>query len=258
MWIDSHNHLQDVRLDDKPDIIRTMREAGVERCVANGTREADWEEVKRLAGAEPDFILPAYGVHPWQAHTATDGWQDRLRGLLSSEPRATVGEIGLDQWITQPDIGVQMPVFLDQLEIAWEYDRTTTIHCLKAWDALFDAFSRQPPPSRFLMHSFGGSIEIARRLIPLGAYFSFSGYFLQSRKAKVIEIFRQLPQDRILVETDAPDMLPPADLVTHPLPESRNHPANLASIARVLAGHLGIPAEELARLTGENFHRAFP
>jgi TatD DNase family protein len=96
------------------------------------------------------------------------------------------------------------------------------------------------------MHSFGGSIETARRLIPLGAYFSFSGYFLSDRKAAVLDVFRQLPPDRILLETDAPDMLPPPDFITHPLPEKRNHPANLAAIGRALAAALGIEPERLA------------
>jgi len=107
------------------------------------------------------------------------------------------------------------------------------------------------------MHSFGGSIEIARRLIPLGAYFSFSGYFLQSRKAKVLEVFRHLPRERILLETDAPDMLPPAEVITHPLPEHANHPANLPSIARGLAVALGMSPGDLSRLTAENFHSCF-
>lgn len=81
------------------------------------------------------------------------------------------------------------------------------------------------------MHSFGGSIEVAQRLIKHGAWFSFSGYFLQERKAKVLEVFKHLPQDRILLETDAPDMMPPSDLVKFPLSEGVNHPANLGAIA---------------------------
>lgn len=257
MWIDSHNHLQDARLGDKPGIIRSMREAGVDCCVANATCEADWDLIEKLAREHPNLILPAYGIHPWQAHTASVGWQDRLRRMLSENARATVGEIGLDQWITQPDIGIQRPVFLDQLQIAHELDRPATIHCLKAWDELFAAFKDQALPPRFLMHSFGGSIEIARRLIPLGAYFSFSGYFLQSRKAKVLEVFRLLPRDRILLETDAPDMLPPPEIISHPLPEGRNHPANLPSIARHLAEVLAITEEELSSVTKENFHSCF-
>ena len=105
------------------------------------------------------------------------------------------------------------------------------------------------------MHSFGGSIETARRLIPLGACFSFSGYFLQLRKSAVVDVFRQLPPDRILVETDAPDMRPPDTLVTHPLPENHNHPANLPAIGKALASALGMSGENLAALTRDNAAR---
>jgi TatD DNase family protein len=102
------------------------------------------------------------------------------------------------------------------------------------------------------MHSFGGSIGTARRLLPLGAYFSFSGHFLHPRKAAVLEVFRQLPRDRILLETDAPDMLPPDEMISHPLPENLNHPANLPAIGRALAAALGMTAEDLAGLTRAN------
>jgi TatD DNase family protein len=258
MWIDSHNHLQDPRLVHPQELISSMRKAGVERCVVNATCEADWSAVSKLAEDYPDFVLPAYGIHPWHAHTATAGWQERLRSLLLSDTRSTVGEIGLDQWIAEPDLDTQMPVFLDQLKIARELDRTATVHCLKAWDALFAAFKEQSPPPRFLMHSFGGSIEVAHRLTPLGAFFSFSGYFLQLRKAKVIEVFRQLQTDRILVETDAPDMTPPDDNITHPLIGGYNHPANLGSISCNLARKLGISPEMLSGITGNNFDRCFP
>ena len=107
------------------------------------------------------------------------------------------------------------------------------------------------------MHSFGGSIETARRLIPLGACFSFSGHFLHPRKSAVLDVFRQLPHDRILLETDAPDMLPPGEIITHPLPENHNHPANLPAIGQGLAEALGISPEALAELTHDNARRCF-
>ena len=256
-WIDAHNHLQDARLGDPAPIISAMRKSGLTRCIVNGTREDDWQTVENLHLADPDFILPAFGIHPWHAHTATDGWQDRLRELLEKHPRASIGECGLDRWIDSPDIGIQEPVFLEQLRIAREFNRAATIHCLKAWGPLFDAFDKQQPPERFLMHSFNGSIEIAQRLLPPGAYFSFSGYFLQARKSSVIEVFRRLPGDRILVETDAPDMTPPTDFITHPLPDRHNHPANLRSIGNALAKALGRSPEDLAKLTADNARRLF-
>ncbi|RYD18448.1 MAG: TatD family deoxyribonuclease [Verrucomicrobiaceae bacterium] len=256
-WTDSHNHLQDPRMGGPAPVIAAMKEAGVMRCVVNATREADWDAVEQLALAEPGFVIPAFGIHPWHAHTARDGWQTRLRELVKKHSHSSMGECGLDQWVSEPSLEIQRPVFMDQLCIAREMDRPVTIHCLKAWNALFEAFDECPPLSRFLMHSFGGSIEIARRLIPQGAYFSFSGYFLQPRKAAVVEVFRQLPRDRILLETDAPDMLPPEEFITHPLEEKRNHPANIAAIGSALAEALGMDAEDLAELTRENAVRFF-
>jgi TatD DNase family protein len=256
-WTDAHNHLQDPRLEDAWPVIAAMKSAGVVHCLVNATREADWQAVEMLAAHDPEFISPAFGIHPWQAHTATGGWQERLKALLEKHPHASVGECGLDHWISHPLLDVQRPVFIDQLRLAREMDRPLTIHCLKAWGALFDAFAEAPPPSRFLMHSFGGSIETARRLIPLGAFFSFSGHFLHPRKSAVLDVFRQLPHDRILLETDAPDMLPPAEIITHPLPENHNHPANLPAIGQALAVALGMPPGDLAELTRDNARRCF-
>lgn len=256
-WMDAHNHLQDPRLGDPGPVVATMKRSGVTRCIVNATCEADWPAVENLAVAEPDFIVPAFGIHPWHAHTNGPGWQEKLSILLEKHPQASIGECGLDQWITHPPLAIQHPVFMDQLRIAREMDRPLTIHCLKAWGTLFECFAETRPPTRFLMHSFGGSIEIARRLIPLGAYFSFSGHFLHPRKSAVVEVFRQLPHDRILLETDAPDMLPPDEIVTHPLPENHNHPANLPAIGQALATDLGMTAESLAKLTFDNARRCF-
>ncbi len=256
-WTDAHNHLQDPRLGNPAPIIAAMKLTGVTRCVVNATREADWTAVENLATTYPDFIVPAFGIHPWHAHTTGPGWLEKLATLLEKHPRAAIGECGLDQWLTDPPREIQRPVFINQLRLARELDRPLTIHCLKAWGALLDAFAEAPPPSRFLMHSFGGSIESARRLIPLGAFFSFSGHFLHPRKAAVLEVFRQLPHDRILLETDTPDMLPPAEFITHPLPGNHNHPANLPAIGQALAAALGMTPEALAELTRDNARYCF-
>lgn len=256
-WIDSHNHLQDPRLGTQAPVVASMKLAGVSRCVVNATCEADWAVVQKLAHADPSFVLPAFGIHPWKADRAETGWLERLAALLEGHPRATIGECGLDSWVALPSLEVQAPVFNAQVRLARAMDRPLTIHCLKAWGALFEAFAENPPPPRFLMHSYSGSIETARRLIPQGAYFSFSGYFLQPRKAAVLDVFRKLPRERILLETDAPDMLPPANAITHPLPAALNHPGNLPAIGHALATALGMAAEALADLTRENHRRCF-
>ena len=256
-WIDVHNHLHSSSFGGDVDgMVSAMRKVGVTCCVVNATEESDWAKVSALTDAYPGFVWPAFGIHPWKAETARDGWQSRLCHLLEKYPQASVGEVGLDQWVERPDFGVQRSVFSEQLRIAREMERPITIHCLKAWQPLFDAFEREPPPDRFLMHSYGGSIELAERLVPLGAYFSFSGYFLHARKAKVLEVFRKLPRDRVLIETDAPDMLPPERWITHSS-EGCNHPANLKSIAEALSDVLGIKKSELAEITTANARRLF-
>lgn len=257
-WTDAHNHLQDARLGGDPDtMVAVARAAGVSRCVVNSTREQDWDVVEEIVARHPDFALPAFGIHPWHAHHATAGWESRLLERLEKHPLASVGECGIDQWVSEPHVSVQMPVFLAQLRVARETRRPVTIHCLKAWGLLIEAFQAGPPPERFLMHSYGGSIETARRLIPLGAFFSFSGHFLHERKRAVLGVFKQLPPDRILVETDAPDMLPPPETISHPLPSGHNHPANLPAIGKALAVALDMSEESLRTLSADNAARCF-
>jgi TatD DNase family protein len=232
MIFDSHNHLQSDKFEiPVSDLISQMKSQGVCGCVVNATREEDWDRVSVLAEEHPDFIRPAYGIHPWFAHTASDAWEQRLRARLENNPKASVGECGLDRWVKAPAIDVQFEVFLKQVEIAADMERCLTVHCLKAWQELFAAIDQAPRwPKKFLMHSFAGSIEIAERLIKKGAWFSFSGYFLQQRKIKVLEMFQQLDPSRILLETDSPDMLPPENLIEFPLNGGANHPANIRSI----------------------------
>lgn len=232
MPFDSHNHLQSERFGKRPgEVIDTMSTAGISGCVVNATCEEDWDAVAALAEEFPGFVFPAYGIHPWKADSAMAGWEERLKSRLEDEPRATLGEIGVDGWVDSPSMDAQREVFVKQVEIAVETGRIMTVHCLKAWEELFSVMDELPDwPEKFLMHSFGGSIEVAERLLKKGAWFSFSGYFLQSRKRKVLEVFKQLPTNRILLETDAPEMMPPEEFVEFPLENGANHPANLRAI----------------------------
>lgn len=252
-WFDTHNHLQDSRLgSNQRDLIEKQIASGVVGCVVNATSEQDWEKVGALAREFPDFIRPAFGIHPWKALTAKPGWQDRLRSLLAEFPNAGIGECGLDTWVASPDIEKQIPLFIEHLQIARETERPLTIHCLKAWCHLFDCFREQSPAPGFLMHSFGGSAEIARDLTKAGAYFSLSGYALHPRKRKLIDTFLTIPRERLLVETDAPDMLPPAEAISHPLEGGHNHPANLPGIGKLHVDSLRISHKEWSETTLEN------
>jgi TatD DNase family protein len=255
--LDAHNHLH--QLPDPDTRIREMRSVGLVGCVVNGTSESDWPAVAALADRHPDFVRPAFGLHPWYAHRRSSAWLGQLTGFLDRYPHASIGECGVDRWTNQPDLDTQLQAFLPQLRLARELNRPVTIHALKAWGPLLDALDREPPPScGWLIHSYGGSPELVEQLVPCGAYFSFSGYFLHPRKARVLDAFRQVPDERLLLETDAPSMLPPATEITHPLAEAQNHPANLPAIATALASRLDQDPTALVHRCTLNTDRLFP
>jgi len=241
--------------------MRELSRLKVTRAVVNGTREGDWEAVAALAAAE-SFVLPSFGLHPWHVAERTPGWLNALRLQLAAHPGAGIGEIGLDRWVKGHDLELQKEVFLAQMAIAAAENRPATIHCLKAWGALGDLLEHQPMPScGFLLHAYSGPMEMVRGFAERGARFSFNANFLHERKTERREVFREIPLDRLLVETDAPDMLPPDDLNRHPLSGAAgtplNHPANISLAYESLARIRGIQVEELAEHVADNFRCLF-
>lgn len=259
---DAHNHLQDERL--APWIGRICGElpaAGVVAAVVNGSDESDWDAVAALARRHP-WIKPSFGLHPWQVKQRSPEWKSKLLSHLDDFPDAAIGEIGLDRWIENPDIESQIECFRWQLELAAERDLPASIHCLRAWGLLDEELSSAKLPRRgFLLHSYGGSAELAPKLADLGAYFSLSPYFCHERKAKQAEVFAAVPIDRLLAESDAPDMWPPDEVNPNPLHDSQgkslNHPANLLLSYRKLAELRGTTVEALAEQIEANFMRLF-
>ena len=254
---DAHNHLQDDRLAD----VRDEAVAGLCGVVVNGTQPSDWPRVRRLAGRF-ERVLPSYGVHPWFVKDLPGDWRDQLLSLLE-QGHCGVGEIGLDRYVEDYDLDLQTDVFQWQMDQASRRNLPVTIHCLKAWGHLEEQLRRGPRPDRgFLIHSYGGSAEMIKPLADLGAYFSISGYFAQERKRSKAVVFREVPADRLLVETDAPDMGPPEAWTDVPLTdpangEPINHPGNLPAVYRFTAELLDCSLNELEARVEENFQRLF-
>lgn len=259
---DAHNHLADPRLAGLEDaIFEAYREFRVESAVANGTCPDDWPAVAALAARRPS-VLPSYGLHPWEVACAPADWRAQLSARLDADPRAGVGEIGLDRWMRDPDLPAQREAFRWQLDLAARGNRPTTIHCLQAWGPLLESLRASALPGRgFLMHSYGGSTEMARELADLGGYFSISGYFAHDRKSAQAEVFKAIPLDRLLVETDAPDMLGPARAMERelasPTGEPVNHPANIGAVYRFAAELRGMDPEAFEAVMAENWRRFF-
>ncbi len=255
-WVDAHNHLQDPRFGtDLPQVLREMREAGICHAVVNGTQESDWKKVLTLCGEHPDFLSPALGLHPWYTSSRSPGWLSLLRQGLESASHSTIGECGLDLWKQPADLKDQWLVLQAHFELAREMNKPLTIHCLKAWQPLMDALTRSAPLPPFLLHSFSGPAAMVTALVKLGSYFSLSGYFLSERKTKALHAFAEIPLDRILVESDAPDMAPPRDRQGIYHREAYHHPADLSACVHALAELKQMPVDECAEICWENTTR---
>lgn len=240
LWTDCHNHLQ---LRWNGGSVAEMLDAlGIARCVVNATREADWDRVAAMAAACPNRLVAAYGIHPWHAAEAADGWEERLHSRLTADPRATLGECGLDG-LAAADPAVQRRVFLAHLRIARDLGRGITVHCVRAWGGVLDALTEMPPPA-LLMHGYGGSAETAARLVKMGAYFSCNARMLGLRAGKASEVFRHLPLCRMVVETDSGT-------------EQDGNPARIAETGTELASLLAMGLEELRDRVEANVSRLF-
>jgi TatD DNase family protein len=276
-FFDAHNHLQDVWLaPHRTQVFRDLAAIPLRGAVVNGTCVADWPEVAALA-REHRFIVPSFGLHPWNVGNAAPDWRDVLLRELDANPRAGIGEIGLDRWIldrARPDdsrlaglrrasLDEQLEAFNWQLARAAERNLPVTIHCLDAWGPLLEALRASPRPAPgFLLHAYGGSSELAREFTALGAYFSFNGYFLGERQHAKREVFKTIPAERLLAETDAPAMPLPAALRSHELPgladgNPINHPANIGGVYSGLAELRRLTVQDLAAQLELNFDRLF-
>ncbi len=260
---DAHNHLQDPRLaESREEIIAAAKKSGVARMVVNGTGEADWPEVAALARAHPGLVIPAFGLHPWRVNERGENWLATLRDFLREFPSAPVGEIGLDRWLPGHDLPAQEKVFRDQISLAQELRRPLVIHCLKAFGLLEKCLRDHfPLPRNFLLHSYGGSLEQTKIFAALGGWFSCSAYFFLPRKAAQQAVFQHIPLERLLVETDAPDMRGPEELSPHPLADREgnplNHPANLPAIYTAAARLRGMEPTAFSAAIAANFQNFF-
>ena len=259
MFYDAHNHFQaECYSSDHAGFLAQCK--GLTRMVVNGCAEPDWPTVAQMAKDHPQ-VLPSFGYHPWFIHLRTPAWQKVLEGLLDQYPSA-VGEVGIDRWKTDISCDDQEEVFLTQLAMATERNLPVSIHCLKAWGRLLELLQENEVPKRgFLLHSYGASAEMIPAFAKLGAYYSFSGYFLREAKSRHREAFKEVPTDRLLIETDAPDMQLPSQLNEHPLEDGEgkavNHPANIRVVYRELAKFLEAPEEQLTKRVEGNFLRLF-
>ncbi len=200
-WTDDHCHLG--HLEDVGAALADAAAAGVERVVDVGTDVADSTEAADRAAAH-EAVWATAGVHPHEARHGMEG----LEALLARDEVRAVGECGLDFHYDHSPRDVQRDVFRAQIELAHRHDRALVIHTREAWDDTFALLEEVGVPERTVFHCFSGGEVEADRALALGAHLSFSGIVTFPSADDVRAAALRCPDDRLLVETDAPFLTP--------------------------------------------------
>lgn len=245
MLIDSHVHL-DARefASDRDQVIAGARAVGVRGFVVPAVDRAGFDSVRTLARARAD-VCPALGIHPLYVTDAQQADLDVLEECLVRGEARAVGEIGLDNFVTDVAPERQLEFFVAQLKLARRHSLPVILHVRRAADIVLKHLRRVEVPGG-IAHAFNGSRQQAQMFIDLGFRLGFGGTMSYAGSTRIRALAGSLPLSAIVLETDAPDIPPEWGQ------GMRNLPANLARYAEILAGLRGIGLDEVVATTGRN------
>ena len=247
---DSHCHLDHEKFAADLDAVLTRAtDAGVARilCIGTGDGPPELDRAIRLADRYPQ-ILATVGVHPHEAAKVTPQTYTDLRRLAAHPKVVAFGEIGLDYHYDFSPREVQREVFLEQLKLARELALPIIIHTREAWDDTISILADNwSGPGIF--HCFTGDATQAQQALHMGFHLAFGGVLTFRTAENVREAARITPDNRLLIETDAPFLAP------IPYRGKRNEPGMMVETANKLAEVRGTTQERIAELTTANFER---
>ena len=253
--IDTHSHLFDDRFNkDLPAVLDRAAKAGLERIVCLGIdRESSLASV-RIARDFP-LVVAAVGIQPNHVAEARPGDWDEIVRLAETEPRiVAIGETGLDRYWDKTPFTKQEEYFTRHMELAPRLNKPFVIHCREAEPdvvkALREEYARHGPP-RAVMHSFSGDQAAARACLDMGLYISFAGMVTYPNAQNLRDVAKEVPLDRLLVETDSPYLAP------QPVRGKRNEPAYVAHTAAILAQVKGVTPALIEEFTTRNAKTLF-
>ena len=243
--------------DDRDEVIQRASDAGVKRMILTGSSEQSSRDAAALAKSMPGKMYATAGVHPHHASDYSDAVHTTLSDLTSQDSVVAVGECGLDYFRNFSPQDEQRDAFRRQLELAAETGLPVFLHQRDAHEDFLEILApAMTNLSHAVAHCFTGGAEELRAYLDLGLYIGITGWVCDERRGENLKnIVGRMPLDRVMIETDAPYLLP---RTLDPKPKTRrNEPMYLREVLRVVAGQMGILEEELARATTENAERFF-
>jgi TatD DNase family protein len=250
MWIDAHLHLDAAEFDaDRDEVVARAAAAGVGLMVSAATTVAGAERVLAIT-RRYHSVRAAVGVHPEHAGEADAAALDALERLARDRAVVAIGEIGLDYARGAARKPAQIDAFRAQIRLARRLDLPVVVHDREAHDDV-EGILREEGAGRVILHCFSGPPEMAARCAAAGWMISIAGPVTFKNAGRLRDVARAVPEDRLLIETDAPYLSPV------PVRGRRNEPAFLVHTARAVADLRGIPAGALEAAVEQNARRIF-
>ena len=243
--------------DDRDEVLARAADAGVTRIVVTGSSDDSNQKAASLAQDHPGVLWSTAGVHPHHASDYTEESDALIRKLAGDESIVAVGECGLDYFRNFSPREAQLAAFRSQLDIAAATGLPVFLHQRDAHDDFVELLEPMLPKlSRAVAHCFTGEHESLREYLAMGLYIGVTGWICDERRGiHFKEIVPAVPDDRLMIETDAPYLLP---RTIRPKPKTRrNEPMYLTEVLRVVAEARGQTEEHVARITTENAERFF-
>ena len=251
--IDTHCHLTfDVFKDMLPSILKNAKNAGINQMLTVATTTDSLKDVQELSSKEQNIFCSA-GIHPLHADESTH-WAD-LEEAIENPRTLAWGELGLDQHYPKPCIQRQLSILNKQLDLIEKHpnSKPIIIHCRKAFETLIPILKkRNIDSSRFVFHCFTGTEKEAEDIISFGSMISFTGIITYPSGKEILISAKQIPLDRIMVETDAPFLTPVPIRGQWPC-----EPAHVTYTAKKIASARRISIDEFEKATDNNAKRFF-
>ena len=249
MLTDTHCHLyyKDLK-KDLQGVFDRANKLGVNRFICAATNMEDVHQCIEIA-ENYDQVFCSSGIHPHDTKDAPQNYIERIYNLMSNDNMVAVGEIGLDYFRNISDSNIQKKRLREQLKIALAIDKPVIIHNREADEDMINILKDFPGVSG-VAHCFSSNLDMANQFLELGYYISFSGN-LTFKNSHLPSVAKELPLDRLLVETDSPFLSPV------PFRGKPNEPARVRYVAEKLAEIHNISLEEIASITSDNASKIF-
>jgi len=250
--IDSHCHLDhEPLINNLSDVITRSKAAGVDKILTICTTKESYKNILSIVKHDP-MIYGTFGIHPHETNKDKVTKNQILNEISKEKKIIGVGETGLDFYYNNSDKEAQIKSFHEHIEASIDLNMPLIIHSRNAENETFDILNEYANRNiKILMHCFTGSLNFAKKLMKLNAYFSASGIITFNNSLDLQKTFEQIPTDKLLVETDSPFLAPV------PMRGKKNEPSYVKYTLEKLSNIKSINSQELDKITTNNFNNLF-